>query len=55
MANLGAQGFPGLALERNGQLTLLDVSAYLGEPQKLRDWLAAQSSNLPLLPRALLI
>lgn len=42
MASLGAQGFPSLALERDGQFTLLDVSAFLGEPQKLRSWLVAQ-------------
>lgn len=42
MASLGAQGFPSFALERDGQFTLIDVSAYLGEPQKLRNWLISQ-------------
>ncbi|MYN45313.1 DsbA family protein [Pseudoduganella sp. FT93W] len=42
MASLGAQGFPSFALEHKGQFTVLDVSRFLGEPQKLRSWLISQ-------------
>ncbi|WP_460151616.1 DsbA family protein [Pseudomonas sp. S2_B07] len=33
LAKVGGQGFPTLALERNGQFTLVDVSPWLGKPE----------------------
>jgi len=42
MAQLGAHGFPSFALERDGQFTLLDISPFLGAPQKLLSWLMSQ-------------
>lgn len=42
MERVGARGFPSFALERDGKFTLLDAGAFLGHPQKLRDWLRTQ-------------
>jgi putative protein-disulfide isomerase len=39
LAQLGGQGFPTLALERDGQFTLIDISPWLGNPQAFADWL----------------
>jgi len=39
LAQLGGQGFPTLALERDGQFTLIDISPWLGKPQAFADWL----------------
>ncbi|AWM89731.1 protein-disulfide isomerase [Pseudomonas sp. 31-12] len=40
LARIGGQGFPTLALEQNGQFTLVDVSPWLGNPQAFATWLA---------------
>jgi putative protein-disulfide isomerase len=40
LAKFGGQGFPTLALERNGQLTLVDVSPWLGKAEAFATWLA---------------
>jgi putative protein-disulfide isomerase len=40
LATVGGQGFPTLALERNGQFTLVDVSPWLGKPEAFATWLA---------------
>lgn len=40
LAKVGGQGFPTLALERNGQFTLVDVSPWLGKPEAFAAWLA---------------
>lgn len=42
MARVGARGFPTFALERDGQFSLIDASAFLGRPDALREWLTAQ-------------
>jgi putative protein-disulfide isomerase len=42
MEVVGARGFPSFALERDGKFTAIEVSAYLGRPQELRDWLKTQ-------------
>ncbi|MBP5946180.1 MULTISPECIES: DsbA family protein [unclassified Pseudomonas] len=39
LAQLGGQGFPTLALEQDGQYTLIDISPWLGKPQAFADWL----------------
>lgn len=39
LAQLGAQGFPTFALERDGQFTLVDISPWLGKPQAFAAWL----------------
>ncbi|WP_333989312.1 DsbA family protein [Pseudomonas sp. S3(2024)] len=39
LAQLGGQGFPTLALEQDGQFTLIDISPWLGNPQAFADWL----------------
>jgi putative protein-disulfide isomerase len=40
LATVGGQGFPTLALERNSQFTLVDVSPWLGKPEAFAIWLA---------------
>jgi putative protein-disulfide isomerase len=45
MSRIGARGFPSFALERDGRITLLDASAFLGRPQALQDWLRTQLPN----------
>ncbi|MGG2022154.1 DsbA family protein [Pseudomonas sp. S8] len=39
LARLGGQGFPTLALEQDGQFTLIDISPWLGKPKAFADWL----------------
>ena len=39
LAQLGGQGFPTLALEQDGQFTLIDISPWLGKPQAFAEWL----------------
>lgn len=39
LAQLGGGGFPALALERDGQLQVLDIGAYLGRPEAWREFL----------------
>lgn len=43
LAQLGGQGFPTLALERDGQFTLVDISPWLGKPQAFAQWLQQAS------------
>ncbi|TDR71635.1 DsbA family protein [Paludibacterium purpuratum] len=45
LAQCGGQGFPTLLLERNGQLTPVDVGAWLGRVDDWRAWLA--QANAP--------
>lgn len=39
LSRLGGQGFPTLALEQDGQFTLIDISPWLGKPQAFAEWL----------------
>ncbi|WVV48199.1 DsbA family protein [Pseudomonas sp. NA13] len=39
LAQVGGQGFPTLALEQDGQFTLLDIGAWLGKPEAFAQWL----------------
>jgi putative protein-disulfide isomerase len=39
LAKLGGQGFPTLALERDGRLTLIDIGPWLGKPDAFAQWL----------------
>ena len=40
LARVGGQGFPTLALEQDGQFSLVDVSQWLGKPEAFATWLA---------------
>lgn len=42
MQQLGARGFPSIALEHKGQWQMIDLSAYLSEPAAFADWLRQQ-------------
>lgn len=42
MAQTGVRGFPGFALERDGQFTLVDTTTFLGRPEAFLAWLRAQ-------------
>ena len=42
MERIGARGFPSFALERGGQFTSIDATAFLGRPEELGAWLSAQ-------------
>ena len=54
LAQAGGQGFPTLALEENGSLTVLDLGAYLGRPDAWRARLSqAASSAAPAATQAL--
>src|SRR5207237_4994969 len=39
LERVGSQGFPTFALEADGSLTVIDVSAQLGHPQRWHAWL----------------
>lgn len=39
LAQLGGQGFPTFALERDGQFTLIDIGPWLGKPEAFARWL----------------
>ncbi|NBF01711.1 DsbA family protein [Pseudomonas sp. Fl5BN2] len=39
LAKVGGQGFPTLALERDGRYQLLDISSWLGKPEAFAEWL----------------
>lgn len=39
LAKVGGQGFPTLALERDGRLTLIDIGPWLGKPDAFAQWL----------------
>ncbi|MGC5700092.1 DsbA family protein [Pseudomonas sp. NFXW11] len=39
LAKVGGQGFPTLALERDGRYQLLDISPWLGKPEAFSQWL----------------
>ncbi|MDP9516650.1 DsbA family protein [Pseudomonas protegens] len=41
LAKVGGQGFPTLALERDGRYQLLDISPWLGKPEAFAQWLKA--------------
>lgn len=51
MSVIGARGFPTFALEREGRMTIIDVTAYLGRPEALSAWLSAQSSAPAIAPK----
>lgn len=42
LARAGAQGFPTFALETDGRLNVIDVSAHFGHPQQWAAWLRTQ-------------
>ena len=39
LAQVGGQGFPTLALEQDGQFTLIDIGPWLGKPEAFAQWL----------------
>ena len=39
LAQLGGQGFPTLALEQDGQFTLIDIGPWFGKPEAFAQWL----------------
>ncbi|KQU80656.1 MULTISPECIES: DsbA family protein [unclassified Rhizobacter] len=45
LARVGGQGFPTVALEREGRFTIVDVGPYLGQPDAWRSWLAQQTGG----------
>lgn len=42
LARIGGHGFPTFALERDGRCTVVDIGAYLGQPEAWCSWLAQQ-------------
>ena len=40
LAQVGGQGFPTLALEQDGQYTLVDIGPWLGKPEAFAAWLS---------------
>jgi putative protein-disulfide isomerase len=42
---LGSQGFPTFALEVDGRLNLIDVSAHFGHPRRWQAWLRTQTPS----------
>jgi putative protein-disulfide isomerase len=40
LVNVGGEGFPTFALERNGQFTLVDIGPWLGKPHAFAQWLS---------------
>ena len=40
LAQLGGQGFPTLALEQDGQFTLIDIGPWFGKPEAFAQWLS---------------
>lgn len=42
LARIGGHGFPTFALERDGRFTVVDIGAYLGQPDAWRSWLTRQ-------------
>ncbi|SEN36609.1 putative protein-disulfide isomerase [Pseudomonas sp. ok272] len=40
LAKVGGQGFPTLALEQDGQFTLIDIGPWLGQPEAFAMWLS---------------
>lgn len=39
LAQVGGQGFPTLALDQEGQFTLIDIGPWLGKPEAFAQWL----------------
>ncbi|WP_434704610.1 DsbA family protein [Pseudomonas sp. Z1-12] len=39
LAQVGGQGFPTLALEQDGQFSLIDIGPWLGKPEAFAQWL----------------
>jgi putative protein-disulfide isomerase len=39
---VGGAGFPSFVLERDGHMQMLDIGAYLGQPEAWRSWLGQQ-------------
>ena len=39
LTQVGGQGFPTLALEQDGQFTLIDIGPWLGKPEAFAQWL----------------
>jgi putative protein-disulfide isomerase len=50
LERVGAQGFPTFALESDGRLTVIDVSAHFGHPQQWHAWLRTQVNALAPSP-----
>ncbi|WP_460319896.1 DsbA family protein [Pseudomonas ogarae] len=40
LAQVGGQGFPTLALEQDGQFTLIDIGPWFGKPEAFAQWLS---------------
>ncbi len=45
MEQIGAHGFPTLALEAKGSIRIVDLANYLGQPQNLQAWLRANVTS----------
>lgn len=43
MEEVGARGFPGFVLERDGEWQSIEIGNYLGQPQAFQGWLRSQS------------
>ena len=52
LARVGGSGFPTMALEDGGRLEQIDVSAFLGQPQRWREWLSARVAEGRAQPAA---
>jgi putative protein-disulfide isomerase len=52
LAQVGGQGFPTLALEQDGQFTLIDIGPWLGKPEAFAQWLAQTLPAQPSTPSA---
>ncbi|RON10876.1 protein-disulfide isomerase [Pseudomonas brassicacearum] len=47
LAEVGGQGFPTLALEQDGQFTLVDIGPWLGKPEAFAAWLSQSVVTQP--------
>ncbi|MCU1749351.1 DsbA family protein [Pseudomonas sp. 6D_7.1_Bac1] len=46
LAQVGGQGFPTLALEQDGQFSLVDIGPWLGKPEAFAAWLSQSVTTL---------
>ncbi|MBO1537594.1 DsbA family protein [Pseudomonas sp. OA65] len=52
LAQVGGQGFPTLALDRDGQFTLIDIGPWLGKPEAFAQWLKRAAPEQTSAPSA---
>jgi putative protein-disulfide isomerase len=50
LTRIGGQGFPTLALERDGRFTIVDIGPYLGQTDTWRTWLRHQVGGATAAP-----